>query len=182
MSTVVTSPTPTGSERLGLYGKAFSGAVVAGLGAYSTALGDGPAGLQHVTPAEWIAIVLSFLASFGVVWAIPQTPAVFAKYGKLIFAGIAAAGSSLITGLLDGSLSQTEIITAIIAFSLASGLTGAVSNAASSDPVRDGKLVPVSTGAKEDLVAAPVHQEDPFVTDVRMDVNRPTSTDDGPGV
>jgi hypothetical protein len=66
---------------------------------------------------------------------IPATPAWIATYGKAVFAGLAGAGSVIGTGLVDGSLDQVEIVTAIIAFCVASGLTGAVSNAASSDPV-----------------------------------------------
>jgi hypothetical protein len=140
----------TASQKIGLYGKAFSGAVVAALGAYSNALQDG----SGITASEWIVIVLAFIASFGIVWSIPLTPAVLATYGKLVFSGLAAAGSSLVQGLIDGNLTQPEVITAVIAFCLASGLTGAVSNAAGSDPVdpTTNRQVAITTSAKRAFV------------------------------
>jgi hypothetical protein len=134
---------------LGLYGKAFSGAVVSALTAYSTAYSDG----GGVTTSEWIGVAVATIGSFGLIWAVPNTPRAVAKYGKLLAAGFAALGSSLIVGLLDGSLSQPEVITAVIAFGLASGLTGTVSNAASSDPSdANGHLVAIPEAVKDSMV------------------------------
>lgn len=50
------------------YAKAFSGAVLAALGAAKLALGD-----DVITAAEWVDIAYVALAAFGLVWAIPNS-------------------------------------------------------------------------------------------------------------
>lgn len=49
------------------YAKALVGALVAGLGALSTALAD-----DHVSGQEWITVAVATLAALGVVWSVPN--------------------------------------------------------------------------------------------------------------
>jgi len=50
------------------YAKAVVGAILAGLGALSTALTDG------VTATEWVLVAIAVFGSFGMVWATPNAP------------------------------------------------------------------------------------------------------------
>jgi hypothetical protein len=50
--------------------KAVVGGLVSGLAAASVALTDGT-----VTPVEWIAVALAFIAGTGFVYAVPNKPA-----------------------------------------------------------------------------------------------------------
>lgn len=143
------------NSNIGIYVKALATLVVTGLTAYIAAAADG-----SVTAVEWVTIAIAVVVATGVVWAIPSTPKWFQSYGKA-FAGALVAGlSSLAVGLSDGdpdgavgSLSQAEIITAIVAFIVALGLVAAAPNAASSDPTGvDGRIVPVSYATKQGLV------------------------------
>lgn len=139
----------TATKYIGLYAKALSAAAVAGFGAYATALQDGPG----VTGAEGIGIVIAVLLSLGAVWAVPNVPSVVAGYGKAL-AGALIAGLTVVgTGWLDGSVSQVEIVNAIIAFIVGLGLVAGVSNAAESDPTdAKGSLIPVTQGEKQAYV------------------------------
>ena len=151
-ATAETQPKLTPQEQLGLYGKAFAAAVVSGLTAYLAAENDA----EGVTTADWITVVLAFLATFGIIWAIPNTPKFLAGIGKSLFAGLAAAGAALIPAFSDGHLSTPEIIAAVVAFLIGAGLTGTISNAASSDPVdTEGHLVAVPADVKQAMLSGP---------------------------
>ena len=137
-------------NKIGLYAKALATLVVAGAGSVVSALSD-----NVITPSEWIAAVILMLGSSGIVWAVPMTPEWLSTYGKSAAAGLAAGLSAIGTGLADGlGLSQAEIITAVIALAMGSGLVASTSNAASSDPVNPetGKIVPVSLAEKKTLL------------------------------
>jgi hypothetical protein len=49
------------------YLKAFTGAIVTGLGTLQVAYGDG-----LVTTQEWIGVAIATLVAFGAVWAVPN--------------------------------------------------------------------------------------------------------------
>jgi len=49
------------------YAKAVVGAILAGLGALSTALTDG------ITATEWVLVAIAVFGSFGMVWATKNT-------------------------------------------------------------------------------------------------------------
>lgn len=49
------------------YAKALWGALVAGLGALSTAITDG-----SVTTAEWVTIASAAVIALGVIWGVPN--------------------------------------------------------------------------------------------------------------
>ncbi|MFW6598108.1 hypothetical protein ACQBAU_16380 [Propionibacteriaceae bacterium Y2011] len=134
---------------IGLYAKAIAGAVVAGLTAATTALADGT-----ITLVEWMVIAGAFLAAAAAVWAVPTLPEGVARYGKIATSALIALAGSLGTGLADGALSSQEIITAVIALLVGSGLVASVPNAAGDDPADPvtRKLVPVSTATKAALV------------------------------
>jgi len=53
------------------YAKAIVGALIAGLTALLPAFDDGA-----VTTAEWLVVGIAALGAFGVVWAVPNKPAV----------------------------------------------------------------------------------------------------------
>jgi hypothetical protein len=52
------------------YAKAIVGALVAGLGALSTALED-----NAVNGQEWVTVATAFLVAFGAVWSVPNLKA-----------------------------------------------------------------------------------------------------------
>ena len=54
-----------------LYAKAVIGALVAGLGALSTALTTG----DNVNPQEWVGVILAAVVAFGGVYLVPNRPA-----------------------------------------------------------------------------------------------------------
>lgn len=92
--------------------RAIVGAVVAGLLAAIAALNNG----DGIVPAEWIAIVVTFLVTGGAVWGIPTVPEGVRRYGKAITAAIATALGVLGTGLADdGYLNQSEWLMALTA-------------------------------------------------------------------
>lgn len=107
----------------GMIAKALAATAVSGLGAYAAALPDG------VTPAEVVGVAVTTLVALGAVWAVPNTPKPVRRYGKAIVAALVGAGGPIGTGLADGVLTQTEIVTAVIALIVGAGLTGAVPNA-----------------------------------------------------
>ena len=55
------------------YAKAFVGAVVAFLGALSTALVDDK-GFGDLTDGQWVVAVIAFLTAFAAVWSVPNQP------------------------------------------------------------------------------------------------------------
>lgn len=136
-------------EAIGLYAKVLVAALVAGLNAYIAAT---PAG---VSATEWIATGITVIVALGVVWAIPLTPAWLATYGKALFGGLVAAGGSITPSLMDGSLTTDEVLKAIVAFILATGITGVAPNASASDPVdpATGKQVAVPAATKAVLAS-----------------------------
>jgi len=138
-------------ENIGLYAKAFAGAVAAGLTAAVTALTDG-----SVTGFEWTIIVGAFLAGLVGVWAIPNVPESVRKYGKMIVGGLVAVVASIGAALVDGTgVSQAELLTIALALLAGLGLVGVTPNAASSDAVDPltNKVVPVSAEVKEAINA-----------------------------
>lgn len=54
------------------YLKALVGAAVAGLTALGTGLTPDPDGTVAVTPTEWVAVAIAFLAGLGLVYAVPN--------------------------------------------------------------------------------------------------------------
>lgn len=54
------------------YAKALVGAVVAFLGALSTALVDDK-GFGDLTDGQWVVAVIAFLTALGAVWAVPNS-------------------------------------------------------------------------------------------------------------
>lgn len=56
---------------MGTYAKAFTGALLAGLGALGTALVD-----NSVAPVEWVAVATATVAAFAAVWGVPNKPQV----------------------------------------------------------------------------------------------------------
>ncbi len=59
---------------IGSIAKAVWGGATAFVGSLATALGDG-----HVTPVEWCVVPGATLAAHGVVWAVPNRPALVAQ-------------------------------------------------------------------------------------------------------
>lgn len=55
------------------YAKALTAAVVAFLGALSTALVDDK-GFADLTDGQWVVAVIAFLTALGAVWAVPNSP------------------------------------------------------------------------------------------------------------
>jgi hypothetical protein len=53
---------------MGRYAKAIIGALVAGAGAWGTAVADG-----QVTAQEWSGVVAAFLVALGAIWAVPNS-------------------------------------------------------------------------------------------------------------
>lgn len=53
--------------------KALAAALAAGIAALLLVI-TGNEGLTDVTTAEWLIVILSILGSFGVTWAVPNTP------------------------------------------------------------------------------------------------------------
>lgn len=111
-------------HRVGVYAKAAAGVVVAGLGAAITALEDG-----RISGAEWIAIVVAALVALGAVWAIPSLPDTVRRYGKEGAAGVIAGLGVIATALTGGGVTAADILTAIGALIVGSGLTGVTPNA-----------------------------------------------------
>lgn len=144
---------------VGLYAKAIAGAAVAGLGSYSAAIQDG----SGVSGSEWLALAVTVLVAAGAVWAVPNIPASVASYGKAFVGAAVAVLGTLGTSWTDGSLTQIEVISAIVAGIVALGLVSATSNAAESDPVVNKKLVGVSTRSKRRLVEAPAVGPNPDI-------------------
>jgi len=148
------------NSTIGIYVKDLATLVVTGLTAYIAAVTDG-----DVTSIEWITIVISVLVASGIVWAIPSTPKWFQSYGKAFASALTAGLSSIAVGLLDAGLSQAEIVTAVVAFITALGLVAASPNAAASDPVgADGRIVPVTYQAKQNLIGTPPPPVTPTTT------------------
>lgn len=54
------------------YGKAITGAIIAGLGALGTALTPDLNNVVSVSPGEWVAVVTATLTASLLVWAIPN--------------------------------------------------------------------------------------------------------------
>ena len=134
---------------VGLYAKALAAAAVAGLGAYSTAIQDG----SGLSASEVVGLIITVLVAAGAVWAVPNIPDGVRVYGKMFVGAIVAGLGTLGTGFTDGSLSQVEVISAVVAFIVALGLVGVTSNAASSDLVDPDtkKILPVTSETKYEL-------------------------------
>jgi hypothetical protein len=59
--------------------KAYAAGVAAFLGSVAVILAGQPVdhqGVQYVTQLEWINITIFVLASYGITWSVPNTPAV----------------------------------------------------------------------------------------------------------
>lgn len=119
MTTSIPAPTPAPDTHLvestddgNPFARAIVGAVVAGLASAIAALQNG----YGIEPAEWVAIIISFLVAGGAVWAIPTKREGVGRYGKAITAALVTALGVLGTGLADdGYLNQTEWLMAITA-------------------------------------------------------------------
>jgi hypothetical protein len=53
------------------YAKAIVGALAAGLGALGIAQSDG-----HITGTEWVYVAATVVGSLGLIWGVPNAPAV----------------------------------------------------------------------------------------------------------
>ena len=122
-STVPTTPSPpelplAETKAVGNpIARAVVGAVIAGLSAALVALNNG----YGIEPAEWVAIIITFLVAGAAVWAVPTLRDGVGVYGKAITAAVVTALGVLGTGLADdGNLNQIEWLTALTA--LLSGL------------------------------------------------------------
>lgn len=114
---------------IGIYSKAVSAAVVAGLAAAITALADNTIGVP-----DGVAIALAVLGALGAVWAVPNLPAGVARYGKAATAGLIAGLGSVATALTSTSgISAAEWLGVAIAVIGGLGLTAVVPNAVRSD-------------------------------------------------
>lgn len=148
MAQAAVIPRLTFGELLGTYGKAIAAAVIALLSAYTTARADG----AGVSLGEGFVIAAAFVVTFGGVWVVPNVPDKVRKYGKLITGVVLVVISSLGTAATDGSISQTEIINAIVALLGSLVVTGGVSNAAASDPVNaKGHVIPIPEAVKTEI-------------------------------
>lgn len=134
-------------NRIGLYAKAITATVVALLTATNGALSDGA-----ITPVEWSVIAGAGLLALGAVWAVPNTPALVASYGKAGTAGLVAGAAAFGTGIADGTMTPSDWILVILAVIGGTGLIAVVPNAASSDPTdAAGKPVPIPAEVKAEL-------------------------------
>lgn len=95
------------------YLKAFAGAAVAALGVLVVGLDDGALAAEEIA-----AVFGAFGASFGLVWAIPNSVLI---YAKAIASGLAAGLTALLAGLDDGALTGNEWYAVV--FALVGGLT-----------------------------------------------------------
>jgi hypothetical protein len=55
------------------YLKAFTGAIIAGLGSLATALVDDKS-FSDLSDGQWVVAVIAFLTAFAAVWAVPNSP------------------------------------------------------------------------------------------------------------
>lgn len=113
---------------IGLYAKAIAGALALALTAWITGLQD-----ELMTAQEWVAVSAAFVVGGGAVWLIPNQQSGLAKYGKAITAFIAAGLASLWTALNDVVVSQTEVLTIILAMLAVGGVVAIVPNARRSE-------------------------------------------------
>lgn len=108
---------------VGLYAKAVTGAVVAGLTSALAALDDGT-----VTPPEWAGIIATVLVAAGAVWAVPNLNAGVARYGKAITGGLVAGLGAAGVALTDGAITAAEWVIIALAVLGDGGLTWTVPN------------------------------------------------------
>lgn len=128
--------------QVGLYGKAIAGAAVNTLLVILAALTD-----HGISLAEWVGIGgTAVLSGVGIV-ALRNTRGVL-TYTKAITAGVTAALGILGTSLADGSLSVAELTTLVLGVAGSLGITGAVSNAVTSDTITPRHAAGVGSGGR----------------------------------
>ena len=116
-------------SNIGLYAKAVSAAVAAGLTSAITALSDG-----NITAFEWTVIAGAFLAGLVGVWAVPNMPEGVRKYGKAIVGGLVAVAAAVGAAVVDGSgVDQAEMLSIALALLSGLGLVAITPNANVSD-------------------------------------------------
>lgn len=107
---------------IGMYAKAFVGALVTAGGAIITALQtDGV-----LTGDDWLRVAVALLGSFALVWATPFDAV--ARVGKAVVGALSGFLGALLVAWPDG-ISTIEWQTAFVALAVALLGVGAVSNA-----------------------------------------------------
>jgi hypothetical protein len=108
------------------YAKAILATIVATIGALVTALGPGSHNLGDLTTQTWLVAVGSILSSGALVWWTENGP--WHPYIKTVLASAGAFVTSLITAFNDGVVTQGELLTAISAAIVATGLVMQAAN------------------------------------------------------
>jgi len=103
------------------YVKALLAVVVSAIGALIVALGTVSSGdIGDLSAQTWLIAVLAVLGSGGMVWLVENTAA--APIMKSVLALLTAGISSFVVALDDNMISQTEVLTALSAAIVASGI------------------------------------------------------------
>ncbi len=118
-----------GKLNFGPYGKALIAVVVTAIGAFSTALGPGDRNIGDLSGTDWIQIILAVLASGGLVWFVENVAGLAGGIIKAAIAFLTAGFTSLLVGLQDDVLTQSEILVALGAAIIATGFVYQISNA-----------------------------------------------------
>lgn len=108
------------------YGKAVAALVVSAIAAAITVLGTGNQNLGDLDTRAWIEIVIAILASGGLTWFVENTSA--GPMIKSVQAALTAGFTALLAGYQDQVLTQGEILTALGAAIVASGIVYQVKN------------------------------------------------------
>lgn len=110
------------------YGKAILTAIVSAIGAAVTVLGPGNMNLGDLGTNDWLRIILAVLGSAGLVWFAENGP--WHTYIKTVLGAATAFVTSLLAAYSDGVVTQGELLVAISAAVVATGLVFQVSDPA----------------------------------------------------
>ena len=108
------------------YGKAIAALVISAIGATVAVLGTGNENVGDLDARAWIEIIIAILASGGLTWFVENTTAGPAI--KSIQAALTAGFTALLAGYQDGVVTQGEVLTALGAAIVASGVVYQVRN------------------------------------------------------